>query len=162
MVSFTQLSPNNPVYPSLPLYFPNVPTHLTLPIQSPSNIQSAVPIMNLPLRSLLQPTVSLYSQHSILRRPQYLLCPSLSIRQHVLCPHINVYKFVYIFITKWKDIYWKNGDEVEGKNCIAICMQLTAYSLLNSTVKFYQCYLIFGTLLVKLSVLILTGLSFPF
>jgi len=34
MSSFTQVSPNNPAHPSLPLYLPNAPTLLTLPIQS--------------------------------------------------------------------------------------------------------------------------------
>jgi hypothetical protein len=60
-----------------------------------------------------------------------------------------------------KYVYWKNGDEVEGKlqrNLYAVI----AYSLFNNTINFYQCYLIFGTLQVKFSVRILTGQSFPF
>jgi len=32
IASVTQNSPNIPKHPSLPLYLPNAPTHLTLPI----------------------------------------------------------------------------------------------------------------------------------
>jgi hypothetical protein len=60
-----------------------------------------------------------------------------------------------------KYIYWKNGDEVEDKLQRHL-YAVTAYSLLNSMVKFYQCYFILGTLQEKFLVRILTGMSLPF
>ena len=82
MASFTQASPNNPVRPSLPQYLTNAPTHLTLPIQSPSNIQSAALLMKLPI--MQSPAVNSFPvplnhkylpHHPILKHPQFIFLP---------------------------------------------------------------------------------------
>ena len=109
MASFTQVSPNNPVHPSRPLYLPNAPTHLTLLIQSPSNIQSAVLIMNLP--TMQSPAVNCFPiplnhkylpQHSILRHPQFMFLPQYKATSftpiHKQANYIYAYINFYIFL----------------------------------------------------------------
>jgi len=108
MASFTHVSPNNPVRPSLPLYPPNARTQLTLPIQSPSHIQSAVLLMKLP--NMQSPAVNCFPfplshkylpQHSILRHPQYMFltpCKATSLTPiYKESNYISFYINIYIF-----------------------------------------------------------------
>ena len=134
MASYTQVSPNNPVRPTLLLYLPNAATRLTLRIQSPSTIHSAELIMKLP--TMPSPAVNCFPfpfnhkylpQHSILRHPQYMFITQC--KANVLRPYLKrhiIFLFILIFIyfdNKIKNIYWKNGDAVKDKICTAISMQ---------------------------------------
>jgi hypothetical protein len=110
MASFTQVSPNNPVRPSLPLYLPNAPTHLTLLIQSPSNIQSAV--LTMQLLTVHSPAVNCFPvplshkylpQHSILKHPQFMF-----LSQYTATSVTAIYKQANYISPYIKFIYFDN------------------------------------------------------
>jgi hypothetical protein len=120
MASFTQMSPIESVRPYLPLYSPNAPTRLTLLIQSPSHIQSAVLIVKLPTTqsSAVNCFPILLShkylpQPSILKRPQCMFLTQYNAAS--LTPiykqenSISIYINFYVFLIK------KNIGKLEMK-----------------------------------------------
>jgi len=134
MASFTQVSPNNPVP-----YTSQMPQHISpFPLNHNCSIQSAVLLMKLP--TIQSPAVNCFPiplshkhlpQHSILRQPQYMFLTQYKATSftpkykeaNYISVYINFYIFLIIQLNIYIYIYWKIGDEVNDKNCTAICMQ---------------------------------------